>query len=241
MKIRWTIYATAVSLCFLQACASMTPLEDADKSQFKRQIADMNRKIDEMGHRLSMIQFMVDDHQKSIRELAAAVEGTEKKSTNPSTSAQPKKPHPMPTEKAIPLAVSTPSAKQPPVLSESAEMRYNQAIAIYKAKNYKKAASLFNAVAENYPGHDLADNALYWAGECLYSQKDYKGAIRAFKKVYTEYPKGSKVPDALLKTGYAYLALNDPVNAKSFLTKLVKQYPFTPAGTKAGEMLQKIQ
>ena len=91
---------------------------------------------------------------------------------------------------------------------------------------------MFNRVAENYPGHDLADNSLYWAGECLYAQKDYKSAIQAFKKVYNVYPNGSKVPDALLKTGYAYLALNDKVNAQSFFKKIVKQYPFTPAGTK---------
>ena len=234
MKTRWAIYATAVSLCFLQACASMRSLEGSDKSRFEKQIADMNRQIDEMNHRLSTIRFMVDNHQKSIKEI-------EQKQIIPSPSAESEKPQSIGKERKIPPAVSAPPAKQSQMLSESAEMRYNQALAIYKAKNYKKAASLFNAVAENYPGHDLADNALYWAGECLYSQKDYKGAIRAFKKVYTEYPKGSKVPDALLKTGYAYLALNDPVNAKSFLTKLVKQYPFTPAGTKAGEMLQKIQ
>ena len=100
---------------------------------------------------------------------------------------------------------------------------------------------MFQSIAENYPGHDLADNALYWTGECFYALKDYKGAIKAFKKVIKNYPDGSKVPDSLLKIGYAYLSLNDPVNARSFLKKVVKQYPFTPAGTKAGEMLKKIK
>ena len=219
----------------------MKSLEGTDTSQIERQIADMNRKIDEVNHKLSVIQFMVDNHQKSIKEIEASTSIAEikQKPMVSSTPAELEKSHPMPKE--LPPSVSMPSAKQPPILTESAEMLYNQALSVYKTKNFKKAASLFNGVAENYPGHDLADNALYWAGECLYAQKDYKGAIQAFKKVYNVYPTGSKVPDALLKTGYAYLALNDKVNAQSFFKKIVKQYPFTPAGTKAGAMLQKIQ
>jgi tol-pal system protein YbgF len=177
---------------------------------------------------------MVDDHQKSLQEL-------EKIAPNP--AAAPEKatapPRALPTDEKMSTAAL--QAKPPSVMSESAEAAYKRALSVYNAKNYTEAAAMFAGIAENYPGHDLADNALYWIGECRYSQKDFKGAISAFKKVVRDYPKGSKVPDALLKIGYAYLILGDRVNAQSFLKKVVKAYPFTPAGAKAGEMLKKMQ
>lgn len=230
MKKRWGIVAIAGALIFLQACTTTKPKEDADISKIETRLAEMNQRIDELSHRVSVLQFMVDDHQKSITTLGKPAGDTPQKSGSLIETI---------------LSQSAPAsgapARQLTVPTESAEAAYNNALSVYKSKNYKKAASLFQSIAENYPGHDLADNALYWTGECFYALKDYKGAIKAFKRVIKSYPDGSKVPDSLLKIGYAYLSLNDPVNARSFLKKVIKQYPFTPAGTKAGEMLKKIK
>jgi len=49
------------------------------------------------------------------------------------------------------------------------------------------------------------------------------------------------VPDALLKTAYAYLSLDDADRAHHYLKKVVKQYPFTPAGEKAEQKLKAFQ
>jgi len=230
MKKRWGIVAMAGALIFFQACTTTKPKEDADISKIETRLAEMNQRIDELNHRVSVLQFMIDDHQKSITALGKTTGDTPQKSD-----------YPIETILSQSAPASGAPARQLTVPTESAEAAYNNALAVYKSKNYKKAASVFQSIAENYPGHDLADNALYWTGECFYAVKDYKGAIGAFKKVIKNYPDGSKVPDSLLKIGYAYLALKDPVNARSFLKKVVKQYPFTPAGTKAGEMLKKIK
>ena len=234
MKKRWGIVAMAGALIFFQACTTTKPKEDADISRVETRLAEMNQRVDELNHRVSVLQFMVDDHQKSITALVKPTGDTQQKSGYPIDTI-------LSQGSTQSAAASGAPARQLSVPTESAEAAYNNALTVYKSKDYKKAATMFQSVAENYPGHDLADNALYWTGECFYSVKDYKGAIGAFKKVINNYPKGSKVPDSLLKIGYAYLALKDPVNAKSFLKKVVKQYPFTPAGTKAGEMLKKIK
>ena len=87
---------------------------------------------------------------------------------------------------------------------------------------------------------DLADNALYWSGECRYARKEYAEAIGLFKQVLEKYPQGSKVPDALLKIGLAYISTGDKKNARVYLKKTVSQYPFTPAGTKAEKKLKQL-
>lgn len=234
MKKRWFAVAMAGSFIFVHACSIFKPKADAESSRIEQQLAEINQRIDELNRRVSVLQFTVEDHQKSLQEL---------NKIPPKPPAAPDKasasPPVLPTNEKI--SVSALQAKPPSVMSESAEEAYKKALSLYNAENYTEAAAIFGAMAENYPGHDLADNALYWIGECRYSQKDYKGAIAEFKRVVRDYPKGSKVPDALLKIGYAYLTLGDRDNAQSFLKKVIKEYPFTPAGAKAGDMLQKMQ
>ena len=231
--LRFFIFAIVV-LSLLTACSSLQPLKESEKTRLERQVAETNEKIEELSHKLSILQFMVDDHQKTLKEIEATQEAGAI-STQKSVEVQQQ-----PSQPALQPAVGSEKAAAP-VSGENADQLYKKALSVYKDRNYGKAAAIFNSIFENYPGHNLADNALYWTGECFYAQKNYKGAIRAFKKVLEKYPGGSKVPDSLLKIGYSYLALGDKTNAQSFLKKVVKQYPFTPAGSKAGEMLKRIK
>ena len=227
--LRFFIFAIVV-LSLLTACSSLQPQKESEKTRLERQVAETNEKIEELSHKLSILQFMVDDHQKTLKEIEATQEAGAI-STQKSVEVQ---------QPTLQPAVGSEKAAAP-VSGENADQLYKKALLVYKDRNYGKAAAIFNSIFENYPSHNLADNALYWTGECFYAQKNYKGAIRAFKKVLEKYPGGSKVSDSLLKIGYSYLALGDKTNAQSFLKKVVKQYPFTPAGSKAGEMLKRIK
>jgi TolA-binding protein len=57
----------------------------------------------------------------------------------------------------------------------------------------------------------------------------------------TRHPEGTKAPDALLKIGYAYVALDDPTNARVFLKRVVKNYPFSEAQSKAQAKLKELE
>ncbi len=118
---------------------------------------------------------------------------------------------------------------------------YDQALSAYKDKDYKKGITLFQAFGQCFPEHSLADNALYWMGECFYAQGDFSGAVFLFKKMLKTYPRSNKTPDALLKIGYAYLILKNPVDAKQFLTRLTLEYPKSPARAKADVKLKRIR
>ncbi len=127
-------------------------------------------------------------------------------------------------------------------------MEYSDPAQLYqKARNLllenevDNAADLFATFAKQHPEHSLADNALYWLGECHYTKGRYDKAIEVFKALVQSYPKAEKVPDALLKTGYAYLSIDDVNRASHFLKLVIKKYPFTPAAEKAQKKLSTFQ
>jgi len=118
---------------------------------------------------------------------------------------------------------------------------YQKARTLLLENDTNNAADLFSTFAKEHPDHSLADNALYWLGECHYSQGRYEKAISIFKDLVKQYPKAEKVPDALLKTGYAYLSLDDVNRASHFLKQVIKKYPFSPAAEKAQAKLTTFQ
>ncbi len=103
------------------------------------------------------------------------------------------------------------------------------------------AAQLFKTFTQKHSKHSLADNAMYWLGECHYSSGQYDKAIKVFKELIDKYPKAEKVPDAFLKIGYSYLSMDDINRAQYFMKKVLKKYPFSPAAEKAQEKLKNIE
>jgi tol-pal system protein YbgF len=125
---------------------------------------------------------------------------------------------------------------------------YTEPILLYKdgrtsllEEEYGAAIQTFTQFLEKYPHNDLADNALYWIGECHYAVTDFDKAIKTFKEVVEKYPRGMKVPDALLKTAYSYLSLKDKDRAHHYLKLVVEKYPFSEASEKAQIKLKTFQ
>ncbi|MBU2628223.1 MAG: tol-pal system protein YbgF [Proteobacteria bacterium] len=136
----------------------------------------------------------------------------------------------------------------PPVAPIQYKIEYTNPAVLYgKARtlliedNFLNAATLFTEFIKQHPDHSLADNAVYWLGECHYSLGDYEKAILVFKDLETKYPASEKVPDAILKLGYSYLSVNDTNRAHHYLKKVLKKYPFSPAAEKAQEKLRSFE
>ncbi len=117
------------------------------------------------------------------------------------------------------------------------EKLYHKARNLLLENSPSEALVLFRDFLEAYPDHSLADNAMYWMGECYYSMKLFKNAAQTFQKLVRQYPKGLKVPDAILKTGYSYLSLKDMNRAHHYLKQVVTQFPFSDAAEKAQQKL----
>ncbi|WP_321493208.1 tol-pal system protein YbgF [uncultured Desulfobacter sp.] len=147
----------------------------------------------------------------------------------------PAKEHPTPPARPD----SRPSMTQPRDLDPV--KFYNQGRTLLLERNIIKAQELFSDFVKKFPDHDLADNALYWLGECSYTTGDYIKAAQIFTALVQTYPKGLKVPDALLKTGYAYLSVDDVQKANEYFKQVITRYPFSPAAEKAQQKLSQTR
>ena len=109
---------------------------------------------------------------------------------------------------------------------------YNSAYTDYLRGSFDLSIQGFKEYAARYPNTDLADNALYWIGECYYSKKQYKEAIDAFTKLLNTYRTSDKAAAALLKKGLAYMELGDRSQAVINLQYVLYEHP----GTKEAEL-----
>ncbi|GAB6094617.1 hypothetical protein JCM14469_08690 [Desulfatiferula olefinivorans] len=241
---------TALLVAFAPGCRTMRPDSGQAVTQLSAELEEAHQKIEEIYHRVSVIQFMVDTHELTLADLEKNLR--QSGLTTLTAPIAPKQ-----TESAFRPAsrdqvtrtdndLSAASVTEEPLApvrtdTASADALYNQGFSALKNKDFDRAMALFQDVATRFPDHSLADNAIYWTGEIHYSRNQYTEAVSTFKHLIDTYPDGGKVPDALLKIGYSYHALKDTENAVAYLKKVVVNYPFTVPGSKAEAMLDKIE
>jgi len=252
-----TLLSMVLCVFLAGGCQSVRPDQSQAITQLSTELEEANQKIEEIYHRVSVVQFMVDNHERTIADLEKNLrksgfirESSLSAADYPSRDSQASLDKTDKKKDRILLSPDTPVEKQGSIEEEnlgesqkqtSAESLYNQGFAALKSKDYTRAISLFKSVVSQYPDHNLADNAVYWTGEIHYTQNDFTEAIRTFTRLIETYPDGGKVPDALLKIGYSYHSLNDKENAVKYLKKVVVDYPFTVPGNKAEAMLTRIE
>jgi tol-pal system protein YbgF len=122
-----------------------------------------------------------------------------------------------------PPAAQTPAA--PPAPTMSPQEAYSVAYNDYLKGNYDLAVDSFKLYRAQFPASPLADNALYWIGECRYSQRMFEEAIDAFDELILTYPQGDKVAAAYLKKGLSFIELGKKPEALAVLKILVTKYP----------------
>jgi tol-pal system protein YbgF len=110
---------------------------------------------------------------------------------------------------------------------------YRRSLEALRSGRHDEAVTGFREFLQRFAGHEFADNAQYWLGECFYDRKDYGAAAREFRRVVERYPQGNKVPDAMLKLGFSYFAAGSCDPARQALDQLVHAYPKHDAATLA--------
>ncbi len=94
--------------------------------------------------------------------------------------------------------------------------------------------------AQQFPDSPLADNALYWIGECRFSQKRFDEAIDAFNEVILTYPDGDKIAAAYLKKGISYMELGKKDEALAAFKLLVAKYPLQEEAKIAQDKIKEL-
>ena len=75
------------------------------------------------------------------------------------------------------------------------EALYRSAYEDYMRGNYDLAADGFAEYLRRYPNTELADNALYWIGECFDAQEKSQEALDTFTLVLEDYPNSDKAAE----------------------------------------------
>jgi tol-pal system protein YbgF len=124
---------------------------------------------------------------------------------------------------------------------KEAKALYEGAWKFFRAEKMADADAMWAHLAQNFPQHELADNAWYWRGEIAYHEGRIDDALRFFLGVVEKYPAGNKVADAMLKQGFCYLRLGDMKRARFVLTRVSKTQAGTEVGAVAARKLREIE
>jgi tol-pal system protein YbgF len=135
-------------------------------------------------------------------------------------------------------APTQPAGAQPP--PQQPGQLYSSAYEDYLRGNFDLAIQGFEDYRSHFPSTDLADNALYWIGECRYSKRQFKEAIDAFTELLNTYKDSDKAAAALLKKGLAYLELGDRAQAVINLQYVLYEHPGSKEAELARERLASL-
>jgi tol-pal system protein YbgF len=120
------------------------------------------------------------------------------------------------------------------------ETLYQSAYSDYLRGAYDLALLGFRQYLEAYPDTDLADNAVYWIGECFYRQQKYADAIVEYDHVLARWPRSDKTASALLKKGYALVELGQRRDGTAQLERVLKSFPNSDEANLARQKLQSL-
>jgi tol-pal system protein YbgF len=162
----------------------------------------------------------------------AGAEGGPPSEINPEAK-KPGEPTPKGPEKKGPVV-------PPPAATLNANELFQTATADYEKGNYDLALDGFKMYREQNPASPLADDALYYIGECLSSQKKFALAIETFDEIIISYPTGNVLALAYLKKGYALAELKKKDEAVAVLKLLISKYPLAEEARHAQEKIKEL-
>ena len=132
------------------------------------------------------------------------------------------------------------STQETDTTAQSPETTYYTAYSDYIKKNYQLAIEGFKQFIRLFPNNGLADNSLYWIGECYYSQKNYQEAVKTFTELITNYADGDKIPDAILKKGFALIEMGSQSEGITVLKELISRYPLSEEASLAQQKINEV-
>jgi len=261
--MRISVFAfSLVAVVTLSACNS-----SQDMALLHREITDVQRSVDAIQVEVldksdlqSMEQSMQDLTTKNMRsnaDLAQRVEVLQEQieALHASLEVTTRQLQNISLALAAVQSESAPVAVLPPVTAASddgsetvagagggatPEALYRSAYEDYMRGNYNLAADGFSEYLKRYPNTELADNALYWIGECYDAQEESEQALETFTRVLEDYPASDKAAAAQLKKGLIYLKMGDQGQGVVNLQYVVYEHPGTREAELAREQLKSL-
>jgi tol-pal system protein YbgF len=120
------------------------------------------------------------------------------------------------------------------------ESIYFTAYSDYLKKNYDLAIQGFKQFIKLFPQNRLAENSLYWIGECYYSQKMFQEAVNTFSELINKYENGVKIAAATLKKGFAMIEMGNQSEGINVLKELISRFPLSEEASLAQQKIKEV-
>jgi tol-pal system protein YbgF len=152
-------------------------------------------------------------------------------------------PEPLPTEEHGDSSDHPSEGEVPPSISPNLSPNevYNMARSDYLKGNFELAIEGFSIYKSQFSESPLADDALYWIGECYFSQEKYDEAVEHFNELILNYPSGDKIPAAYLKKGISLAEQEKKEEALSVFKLLITKFPLEEETKIAQEKIRELE
>jgi TolA-binding protein len=117
---------------------------------------------------------------------------------------------------------------------------YHTALVNLKAGNDAVALGQLQNLQRHYPKSDLSEPAEFFSANALYDIGKYDQAILQFNDLTMRFPKGKFASAALLREALAFMKINDRIDARLTLQKLLSDHPDSPEAPQAKSMMQTL-
>ncbi len=192
-----------------------TSAQPTNWQELEREVQQLEQKLDQKDAEISSLRQKMRETQMEINEKEETLESK------------------------TPRTTSTPSSHSGETGSMSFKEKYNQALGLYRAREYQAALDRFKALLASGEQNSLTDNCQYWIGECHYALRNYNQALLEFNKVFS-FPNSNKWDDAQLKLGKCYMELGQTEQAKVEFNKLIDEYPESEYVSEARRFLSRL-
>lgn len=136
------------------------------------------------------------------------------------------------------LVAAQVSGKKSAAAGGGTKTSFDQALSLFKGKNYGQAAEAFRFYLESNPRSKKSTDARYYLGESLYRQKEYVDAIVEFGAIHEKSPTTTFGRKSTLRIAESFKALGKEKDAKSFAQILLQTSPNSSEAKQAKKLLK---
>ena len=120
------------------------------------------------------------------------------------------------------------------------EKLYRAGLVELKGNNYSQALNQLQTLQHRYPKSSLSEPAEFFAANALYEMGNYDQAILQFNDQTMRFPKSRFASAALLREAQAFMKINDRIDARLTLQKLLSDLPDSAEAPMAKSMMQTL-
>jgi tol-pal system protein YbgF len=117
---------------------------------------------------------------------------------------------------------------------------YRAGLVDLKGGRYPQALAKFQDLQRRYPKSGLSEPAEYFSANALYEMGKYDQSILQFNDLTMRFPRGKYSSPALLREAQAFMQINDRIDARLTLQKLINDHPDSPEAASAKSMMQTL-